>query len=860
MDQDTRRQITWIVIIVMVISLVALVVHRRTEVDKLLHTIATRPPEMRARAAATLVDGQKLAEALEDQPRWVQDRAVEAVSGLGTETAIEQLMAVKPIADAPVAERIDAYVTSLGERAVGPLVLAMQDKDAAIRGAASAPLKTIGEPAVVSLMAIIDVYDNAVRGLVSTTLGGIGEPAVEPLLRVMKQKEPGPDQGPAAFRRAREASIAAFKAMGETALEPVIEELLPHQSPEVRLAATDILGAVAATLDEEVAKPAVPPLIERLEDDDAWPVRRKAASALGGLADTAINNNAVGPLTVGLADRRPEVRASAAQALGTLQAPEAAQPLADLLLTNRIGATAEIAAALEKIGQPSIDPLKPALDHPEPEVRLTATQTLATIGTAQAVVPLGKALTDTEVKVRRVAADALRNLADERVLPQLSDALGDDDSAVYYAARDALARMGEPAIPVLLERLASGDTRIAYIAEQALVRIGERAIDPLIEMMRTTTDPTTVRWAAVTLGQIGADSVEPASELLLSSSAPIRTRVGAARALGETGSFAATDPLVDALDAGSADVRAAAVRAIAEIGDDRATEALVGALQDRSDTVRETTMEVLVHWRLGEVDQQLTKLLESGDEDASRRAAIVLADHTPAASGELIRTIGATEVEVIKERDSVRVRLEETIEDASIGEDLRRMAINALRWVGTEASLDSLAPLVSVGSDFAASASKTIGHIGQRLAEDEEADLAAGQQAQPTQATDLLLSVFDTAATDDLRLTAAAGLGVMGGQAVQPLIEMLREAKDDTERAWIIATLATTGKPAVDPILDARGRADDDNFRNWLLSALVLIGDAKALDLIKQLPEDEQPDPENTRAGRRVQGRILEVM
>lgn len=858
MDQDTRRQITWIVIGVLVISVVALVAYRRTEVNNLLQTIAERPPEARQRAVATLVEDQKLTEALEDQPRWVQDRTVQAAAALGTEQAIEQLVALKPLVDAPVSERIDAFVTSLNARAVGPLVLALQDKDGAIRGAASGPLKTIGEPAVVSLMPLIDIYDDAVRGLVSTTLGGIGEPAVKPLLQVMKQSEPGPEQGPAAFRRSKTASVAAFKAMKETALDPVIDELLEHDDPEVRLAATDILGTVAAGLDEEIAKQAVPPLLERLRDDEEWSVRRKAASALGGLGDTALNNNAVDPLIAHLDDRRAEVRASAAAALGTLGAEQAAGPLANLLRTNRIGATAEIADALEKIGQPSIAPLTPALQHPEVEVRLTATQTIAAIGTDEAVVPLGNALTDDEVKVRRAAADALRNLADIRVLAQLSDALTDEESSVYYAARDALARLGRPAVPVLVDRLGSDSPRIAYTAEQALARIGEAAVQPLLETVRTAGDPGTVRWAAVALGEIGADAVEPAGDLLTDSNASAQAREAAARALGVSGSFEATDALIDAMENAPATVREAAVRAVGEIGDERATETLVAALDDDAQDVRQAAMSELINWRLGEVDEELTTMLESDDQDAARRAAIVLAEHTPAASGELIRAIGATEVEVPGERETVRERLEQTVEDAGAGDALRRMAIGALRWVGTEASLDSLAPLVSVGSEYAESASKTIGHIGQRLAEQQRDELEAGEEIQRSQATDLLLDVFETAPTDELRLIAAAGLAVMGGQPVEPLIKMAEDTNSAEERAWIIATLGSVGKPAVDPVLDARGRAEDEELANWLATALVLTGDARSLDLIKQLPENLQPGEDKIGPARKVFIRIQE--
>jgi HEAT repeat protein len=284
----------------------------------------------------------------------------------------------------------------------------------------------------------------------------------------------------------------------------------------------------------------------------------------------------------------------------------------------------------------------------------------------------------------------------------------------------------------------------------------------------------------------------------------------------------------------------------------------VTALEDPEDSVRRAAMSVLMHWRVGDVDQRLAEIVESDDQDAAHRAAIVLAEHTPAASGELIRTIGTTEedADVAGQRGIVRTRLQETLADPDTGEDQRRMAITALRWVGTAESLDSLAPYVDVGSDYATAAAKTIGHIGQRLAEQQQAELAIDEEAEPTAATQLLLDVYRTADSDELRLTAAAGLAVMGGQPVGPLLDMLEESTDFTERAWLIAIIASVGKPAVEPILDARGRADDDPLRNWLASTMVIIGDARALDLIEQLPEAEQPDPKKIRAGREVYSRI----
>jgi len=870
LDDKTRQQITWIVIIALVASVVVLAAYRRAEVDSLLHTIATGPPSARVAAVTRLIERQKLMEALEDEPRWVQDRAVEAAMMVGSDRALFQLVAAKSVVDEPVAGEIDSYLTSVGDVAIGPLVMALQDKDAAVRGGASAPLKTIAAPAVVSLMPLIDVYDDTVRGLVSSTLGGIGEPAVQPLLRIMTQDEPGPDQGPAAFRRAKSAAEAAFTAMGETAMEPVIGELLEHDDPQVRLAATGILGAVAKPLEEEIGRRAVSPLVGRLTRDDAWAVRRKAASALGGLGETALNNGVVAPLIGSLGDSRSEVRAAAAQALGVLADPVAARPLAQLLLTNRKGAMAEIAEALEKIGQPSVAPLAPALEHPDLDVRLVGAQTLAAIGGPDVVVPLAGALDDAEPKVRRAAADALRNLADPRVLDQLAQALADSEAAVYYAARDALARLGEPAIPALVQALGGADTRVAYMAEQALAQIGGPAIQPLIENLLSA-DEDAGRWSAIALGTIGEEVVDPVTRLLEDAAAPVSARTAAARALGATGSFSATRPLADAAGSAPPQVQSAAVRALGALGDPASTSTLVAALGAESRDVRDAALEVLKQWRVGDVDQKLQEALGGSDEDATRRAAIVLADHSPTASGELIRAVGAAEEAPAGESRRVRTLLEETVADSGARDDIRSEAIAALTFVGTEASFDALAPLVQAGSSFAEAAAKAVGRIGQRLARETE---EAGAEGKAERATELLLSVFDNADSDELRLIAGSGLAVMGGQPVEPLIERLQNGSDE-KRAWVAAILGAIGKPATDPLLNARGLLDTGvrekdfsreeqverrEIRRWLGAALTLIGDARALDMLDQLLEEEQPDPRNIEAGREIFVRLQKLL
>jgi len=858
-DESTRQQITWIIIVAVVISLIVLGVHRKGEVDHLMATVANGNAAQRVAAVETLIAKQKLAEAMEDQPRWVQVNAVQAATIVGSEQALFQLIGTKVYLDAPVAASVDAYLISMGVTAIGPLVQAVQDKDAGVRGGAGGPLKAIGAPAVASLMPLIDVYDDAVRGLAGSTLAGIGEPAVAPLMKIMKQMRPLPDQEPAAFRRAKSAAQSAFIAMGVTAFDPVIEQILTDDNPEVRSAGATILGTITmqtkiGAMAAEDASQVVQPLVDLLANDTEWTVRRRAAASLGLLTEVARDNNAAPTLIASLGGRRPEVRAAAAKALGEVRAPEAAAPLAHTLMTNRTGATSEIATALAKIGAPSIAPLTPALAHGDAEVRLVATQTIATIGTEAAVAPLGKALGDSDVKIRRAAADALRSLATAAVLPQLATALADDDWRVYYAARDALAHVGGPAVNTLVSALSHPNTRVAYMAEQALATIGKPSIATLINGL-SSANPQAVEWSAIALGDIGHDAVQAAAQLLGNSSAGLTARVAAARALGITKTAAATQPLVNAAGSEAFQIRNAAIKALGVVADEEATETMTNSLTDPSDVVRETGMNVLNSWRMGDVDKQLTALSRSDDANTARRAAIVLAEHHSAAGGSLLASLtGSTGQEDTGDfAQKICGLLEAAAADESEVETVRGAAIEALGYVGTESSLDALAPLLTqAGGPHAIVAAKAVGHIGQRMAETAAED----KQDEISRPTQLLLDLFKDAKADNVRMVAATGLALMGKQPVVPLIEMMADG-DPALRPTIAALLGAIGKPATDKVLDERGKTKDKELRAWLSASLKLIGDARALDLLAQLPKDEQPDPEKIKAGSYILNKLI---
>ena len=55
MDESTRQQITWTIIIAVVISLIVLGLHRRAEVDNLMATVANGSAAQRVAAVETLI-------------------------------------------------------------------------------------------------------------------------------------------------------------------------------------------------------------------------------------------------------------------------------------------------------------------------------------------------------------------------------------------------------------------------------------------------------------------------------------------------------------------------------------------------------------------------------------------------------------------------------------------------------------------------------------------------------------------------------------------------------------------------------------------------------------------------------------
>lgn len=182
--------------------------------------------------------------------------------------------------------------------AVQPLLLALQAADAELRSYAAESLSKIKAPEVVDILML------ALQGGVMMQLGAleaiskIGDPRALPSLEAMV---PGADPRVETMRQSTMAILGAAAAEAHQAL---LSELA-SSDPIMRRRAVD--GLARRGLGEFAH------LIGALEDDDPH-VRASAAEAVGSLGDRA----AVEALSVCLLDSDPLVRSSAALALGKL--------------------------------------------------------------------------------------------------------------------------------------------------------------------------------------------------------------------------------------------------------------------------------------------------------------------------------------------------------------------------------------------------------------------------------------------------------------------------------------------------------------------------------------------------------------
>ncbi len=224
--------------------------------------------------------------------------------------------------------------------------------------------------------------------------------------------------------------------------------------------------------------------LDALRRDLAGPdgnARRKAAEALGSL-DT--------PEAVELLARayRAEtrdafgVKAACAVALGRTGRPEAAGPLSEMLSDPDYWVRKKAAEALERIpGEAAVRALERAAADPDPRVRARAVEALGRRHGPPEV--FRKAWADSDPRVRAAALTALVASGDPEARAFLEQGLASGPWQVRLRAAALLARLGDPrGAEVLADAVRRGEHAGAALREWSC--LGEGAVGSLVALYR----------------------------------------------------------------------------------------------------------------------------------------------------------------------------------------------------------------------------------------------------------------------------------------------------------------------------------------------------------------------------------------
>lgn len=427
-------------------------------------------------------------------------------------------------------------------------------------------------------------------------------------------------------------AVRANDFLGKTAKQWV-DELKDGKTPQARRGAAFALGKLGFA-----GSPGVPYLVEALADPNAG-IRDAAAYALGeigtalGEASAATWRDAGAGLTKLLTDAEPQVRRSAAFAIGGYgpRAQSAKRALVSAFKDSNPSVRQNAAFAMGKLGTEAasdgVNGLSGLLVDEDAVVRRDAAAALGEIGkptASSAVRALAECCRrDKDENVRKAALDALVNLAgpeDKASASELTALLTYRDVEVARGAAFALGNIGgreaAGAVPVLRIALRDEDPQVKTLAGAALANIGPDAAPALPELSLAIfdKDPGVRRSAALAFSRIGA-SAAPAVKTL-------------AQALGSQET--------------ESDVRRFSAEALARVGSDveKVIPNLLGALKDDKDhTVRQRSVWALFQVsdlaRAGVVGPLTTVLGETEREslmvryDAARCLALKMGPGAP---------------------------------------------------------------------------------------------------------------------------------------------------------------------------------------------------------------------------------------
>lgn len=319
-------------------------------------------------------------------------------------------------------------------------------------------------------------------------------------------------------------------------------------------------------------------LCRQLSSDDIE-IRQAAVTALARIGDPA----SVPALIKALAD--PELTVEAAGALSKVGAPEAYEPLLQLLGHDRAAVRQAAIGAINSLGDARTPKdMKKLLFQSNPHVRESAVRIAGYFGYPECAADLLDRIHDVSENVRRAAVENLAHLQDERIFDALTRAAHDESPKIRSAAIRSLGYVEDAnVLPELLRALSDEDAWVRYYAARSLGQLQiPEGIDALTSALRHDKASQVRIAAADALGAIGGSRV--VSVLAPLAEADDRDLARAAlNALGAVAHPNALQPISALLRSSDPTRRLDAIQAVARRRDREAVEALRSMAADDSD-------------------------------------------------------------------------------------------------------------------------------------------------------------------------------------------------------------------------------------------------------------------------------------
>ena len=610
-----------------------------------LMAVLARPGDPSARAWAAQILGDLgnarvvpvLIGCLTDLHDQVRARAASALGRLGERRAVPELIRVM-LADPVPYVRIQVVraLGALGDpRALHHLIDALKDGEWWVRVRVVEALEQLGEQAVEPLTLALEDRDAEVRARAAMTLERLG--VLDRLVEQLKDVDSS----------ARDKLLTA----GQAGVVEILIEALEHEDERIRFIVTEILG--------EVRNPAVSvALIGKLEKEHDPRLRAVVVRSLASLEEAS----AAAPIARLLGDADERIRIEAVRALERIQMPDPHVLLDSAVRDPQPRVRAGAALVLGKVGDARAVPqLLGLLSDADPHVRVESARALGFLRAEEAVPSLMESFRDIDPAVQVAAARALGQIGSPKCLDVLVRGLENAPPELGAAIAWAVGQIQWDDAEKLIDVLFQGNDRSSRLGVlAALAQLGHSAGRELIRSMMHDSDPEVIRDAVARLGQLrDVDSLPDLHALLASPDEA--TRLAVLDALCRIGDRTSLVPLRQSVFDPSDRVRAQAVLALGYLDDADSGDLLRGVLaspRSTPDMRGYAILSLMVLGREGDLPAVLDALAEFPLHDFLQSRARL---EDPILRATIERVRGSDRIEYLVASIQSRTELEATL-------------------------------------------------------------------------------------------------------------------------------------------------------------------------------------------------------